>query len=304
VYSEGDRLKMARHRVKKQYINLPPPPRTPNRCAYEAGAIVAYLVRKHNARKWQVHYLIGMLHESYLLSLPRLKKDKSAIGDTSPQRLRWLWCSWGAKILGWGARRPEGHPDGFSVEVYTALRQKVFPFPKVERDAAGRPVEVDSTLPCTCSRSAQTYVNPFARTQAAIRVGWLEFFRYKGLIDEHDAIIWSADPKSNLSAWAYGKLLAVTGASNLPPPGEASTIAANDFRMGEAIAAGEHGSGIILPDCRVEGYTSTRSRRVADIAPGQVPSAERVLPAVCAAEATARQLQHQLRSEGRGCMDN
>jgi hypothetical protein len=38
-----------------------------------------HLVRKYNARKWQVLYLVGMLHESYLLRLPRLKKGGSAL---------------------------------------------------------------------------------------------------------------------------------------------------------------------------------------------------------------------------------
>jgi hypothetical protein len=144
---------MARHRVKRKFINLPPPPRTPNWCAYEAGAITAHLVRKQNAREWQVDYLIGMLHKWYLLSLPRLKKDTSAVGDTSPHRLRWLWCSWAERILGWRESRPEGHPDGFSTEVFAALRNKVFPFPKVERDESGRPVQLDRTQLSRCGRT-------------------------------------------------------------------------------------------------------------------------------------------------------
>jgi hypothetical protein len=69
---------MGKHRVQMQYLNLPPPPRPPSWCASEVGRIVTHLIRKHNARKWQVQYLTGMLNESYLLQLPRLKRDKSA----------------------------------------------------------------------------------------------------------------------------------------------------------------------------------------------------------------------------------
>jgi hypothetical protein len=101
---------MAKHRVRKQYINLPPPPPTPSWYPYDAGMIASHLIRTHNAKKWHVYYLIGMLHESYLLSLLRLKRDISALDDSSPERLRWLWCSWGAKTLGWKDSRPEDHP--------------------------------------------------------------------------------------------------------------------------------------------------------------------------------------------------
>jgi hypothetical protein len=43
---------MSKRRVQKQYLHLPPPPRTPSWCAFEAGRITAQLIRKHNARKW------------------------------------------------------------------------------------------------------------------------------------------------------------------------------------------------------------------------------------------------------------
>jgi hypothetical protein len=152
---------MPRHRVAKHYINLPPPPHTPNWCAYEAGMITQHLVRKHNAHKWQVHYLLGMLHESYLLSLPRLKTDSSPLCDSSPTCLRWLWVAWAAKILRWPELRPEGDPEGFSAEVYSALREKVFPFPKVERDDAGRLLHCAPAVPydCTCTRPDHTTVS-------------------------------------------------------------------------------------------------------------------------------------------------
>jgi hypothetical protein len=138
---------MPKGRLKKSYTSLPPPPRFPAWCAYQAAAIAAHLKRKQNAKPWHVDYLLGMLDERYLLSLPRLKRDKSELCDTSPNRLRWLWIAWVAKLLGWKDRRPEGHPTGFSAEVYTDLREKVFPFPKVERDERGLRVPAGGQRP-------------------------------------------------------------------------------------------------------------------------------------------------------------
>jgi hypothetical protein len=100
--------------------------------------IAAHLIRKQHAKKWQVHYLFGMLHERYLMNLPRLKRDKNEWCDTSSLRLRWLWCQWVGKLLGWKESRLEGHPNDLSAEVYTALREKVFPIPKVERDVVAK----------------------------------------------------------------------------------------------------------------------------------------------------------------------
>ena len=53
-----------------------------------------------------------MLYKSYLLSLRRLKKDNNSYGDNSPNHLRWLWCAWAAKILGWREARLDNHPNG------------------------------------------------------------------------------------------------------------------------------------------------------------------------------------------------
>jgi hypothetical protein len=128
---------MHKPRLKKHYNSLPPPPRFPAWCAYEAVAIAGHLKRNHNAKSWQLDYLLGMLDGRYIVSLPRLKRDKTELCNRSPQHLRWLWVSWAAKLLGWKDSRPEGHPDGFSAEVYTDLKAKVFPFPKVERDEKG-----------------------------------------------------------------------------------------------------------------------------------------------------------------------
>jgi hypothetical protein len=126
--------KMPKFRTKKHYTSLPLPPCSPNWCAFEAGMIAAQLIRKHHAKKWQVHYLLGMLHERYLVSLPRLKKDKTVWCNTSSLRLRWLWCEWVGKLLGWKETRLEGHPNGLSAEVHATLRDKIFPIPKIERD--------------------------------------------------------------------------------------------------------------------------------------------------------------------------
>jgi hypothetical protein len=52
--------------------------------------------------------------------------------------LRWLWCSCLSKLLGWKETHPEGHPNGMSADVYKALRKKIFPIPKVERNVIAR----------------------------------------------------------------------------------------------------------------------------------------------------------------------
>jgi hypothetical protein len=70
-----------------------------------------------------VEYLLGILHERYIVRLPRLKKDKSEMFNTSPQNLHWLWHSWATNY--------------FSTEVHAALYKVVFPFPKVERHEGG-----------------------------------------------------------------------------------------------------------------------------------------------------------------------
>jgi hypothetical protein len=113
---------MAKHRIQNHYRHLPFPRPPPTWCAPEAEIIASHLLRDHEAKKWQVVYLTSMLSESYILSLPRLKRDNSGIGDSSPERLRWLWLTWAAKILGWRNERPEGHPCGFNAQVFDALR--------------------------------------------------------------------------------------------------------------------------------------------------------------------------------------
>jgi hypothetical protein len=70
--------------VRAAYNHLPPHPCAPSWCAYEAVEITSHLKNKHKARNWQVDYLLGMLNESYIVRLPRLKRDGSKLFDRSP----------------------------------------------------------------------------------------------------------------------------------------------------------------------------------------------------------------------------
>jgi hypothetical protein len=79
---------MPKAKVRAAYNHLPPPPCAPSWYAYEAVEIASHLKNKHKARNWQVYYLLGMLNESYIVRLPRLKRDGSKLFDRSPQQLR------------------------------------------------------------------------------------------------------------------------------------------------------------------------------------------------------------------------
>lgn len=120
--------------IAKVVRDLPTPPRFPSWSASEADFIITYLREKHGAKKWQIDYIVGLLSESYLVELPKLQGDIRDSCDRSPEHLQWMLYSWAAKILGWKARRPEGHPDGFSAEFYRIVRDVIYPKPKVERD--------------------------------------------------------------------------------------------------------------------------------------------------------------------------
>jgi hypothetical protein len=76
---------------------------------------------------------------------------------------------------------------------------------------------------------------------AAIRTGWIELLKYQGYIDDHNAIIWSAEPKSQLSEWMYRKLLDIIGTSD--PDDAAATFASTSahLRVASAIPTAEHG---------------------------------------------------------------
>jgi hypothetical protein len=154
-----------------------------------------------------------MLDESYLMSLPRLKKDESLVGDRSPQRLWALWCMWAAKILGWPEERPDGHADDFSPQVYDALKEAVFPFPKVERDDAGCRLPPTPACTCTIRIEHERELNLVPVLLGAARRGWVEFLKHKGYLDDSNRIVWRADPRSDFSAFSFQHLLEVANPS-------------------------------------------------------------------------------------------
>jgi len=151
-------LKMSR---KRDFNHLPYPRPSPSWCAREVGVIAAHLLTQQRARQWQIQYMLPMLDENYLMSLPKLQKDttKAFYFDWSPKNLWWLWYSWGSELLGWNTKRLEGHEHGFSPEVYNALREIVFPFPKVEhvdneiRENASQVVREDQQQVPRCRQS-------------------------------------------------------------------------------------------------------------------------------------------------------
>jgi hypothetical protein len=205
-------------------------------------------------KKWQVDYLLGMLHERYIVSLPRLRRDTAELCNTSPQRLRWLWCSWAAKLLGWKERLLEGHAKGFSAEVYTILREIVFPFPKIERDSVDRQASsshgvesgglsgrgsVSTVAAATVADCTRLFTpcsggtSDFGSYRVVAQSGegehcrkidctpaeskhqfWLEGKRNTGYLDNNNHIIWDADPKRTLAPWVYRRLLSATGTTD------------------------------------------------------------------------------------------
>jgi hypothetical protein len=101
--------------------------------------------------------------------------------------------------------------------VYKALRENVYPFPKVERSDARRPLQ-SVCIACTCEaidqQSEKRCRGPQICAGVAIRGGWQEFLQYKGYFDNTNAIIWAMDPKSHLSKYSYQHLLAVASSPN------------------------------------------------------------------------------------------
>jgi hypothetical protein len=179
-----------------------------------------------------------MLDEGYLLSLPRLKHDKSAPYDTLPTRLRWLWVTWAGKILGWKNSRPEDHPQGFDSKVYEALRIKVYPFPKVEQDSCESRQDPNAALaPYTWTHKAQQWTNPGSLPRGGTSAFWLDSMRDVGFIDNNNAIIWGSDPESHLSRSTFEHLLAVLEEAATPATPEASAPASTSAGLGRSVAA-------------------------------------------------------------------
>jgi hypothetical protein len=105
----------------------------------------------------------------------------------------------------------EGNPDGFSTDDYSAPCDKVFLFPKVERDNRDRPVQPNASQPCTCKRRSAVSITPALELEGAVRAGWIHFFIEKGYINKDYAIQWERDHAVHLSAFLYSHLLTICG---------------------------------------------------------------------------------------------
>jgi len=187
-------------------LYIPPPPPCPPWCETDAAEIVAHLLEKQHAQPWQVEFIVGCLSEEYLLSLPKLSKDNHDSHDTSPKRLRWLFYTWAARILGWTKRREEGDDDGFSPDIYRIIREVVFPFPKVERpqfpslpSSTETITKGSSSLPLRCTPS---YTSKSKDT--SITEQWTQHFVYEGLIDSDGFIV--EDKFENTNSWVKIRL--------------------------------------------------------------------------------------------------
>lgn len=175
------------HSTKLLELNVPSPPPCPTWCLNDVNALVDHLVNKQGAKPWQVQFIIGCLNESFILSLPRLEKDTRDYNDTSPQRLRWLFYSWTAHILGWMKRREEGDEDGLSPEVYRLIREVVFPFPKVEHpEVVSLPPSAHTSTAATCTGTSSFTNQP---EHTFVRKKWTQHFLYEGDIDKDGFIV-------------------------------------------------------------------------------------------------------------------
>lgn len=178
-------------------------------------------------------YLLGMLRESYLLCLPRLKKDQSVVGDISPQKCRWHWYK---------SLHPIGQRKGFGVDVDNTLSNVVFVVPKVECNADGVSISANQVEPiCTNSKGGTEYECGTSDTEAhaTIRTWWVEFFTYKDYLDSRQQINWSTNPARNLSALAFGNFLAITSNTAIAASPATSRQACNNVGMvGNTFTAG------------------------------------------------------------------
>jgi hypothetical protein len=76
----------------------------------------------------------------------------------------------------------------------------------------------------------------------ASRVGWIAFMHHKGFLDDDNGIVWTENPASKLSAWAYEHLIAL--ASTYDPSSSASASASTSGTVGVGDSAvGGHRSG-------------------------------------------------------------
>lgn len=102
----------------KAALHLPPPIDCPPWCVEESATIAFDMRNNHDAKKAEIAYILSLLNEKYVFSLPQLAKDTHDPNDFSPKHLRWLMYSSTSKLLGWKKGRPKGNVDGFSDKFY------------------------------------------------------------------------------------------------------------------------------------------------------------------------------------------
>jgi hypothetical protein len=174
------------------------------------------------------------------------------------------------KILGWKLSYPTGQRKGFNADVDNALNNVVFVVPKVECNADGVSISTNQVeLTYTDSRGGTEYEcgTSDAEAQATIRIGWVEFFTYKDYLDSRQQINWSANPARNLSALAFGNLLAITSnmaatAAVFPTAGGQACnnigMAGNSFSAGNRVTnIGRTGTSSCTPPSSLGGHSIT-----------------------------------------------
>jgi hypothetical protein len=115
---------------KDDFDHLPPPPVVPSWCAGEAPIIRTHFITQQRAHAWQIDYILRMLSEGYLCSLPTLRKDNREKSDSFPNHLWWLWYHWYARILSWTLKPTDSDPEEFAAEIRNAIHESMFISPK------------------------------------------------------------------------------------------------------------------------------------------------------------------------------
>lgn len=72
----------------RAHVDLPAPIPCPRWCAEESATIAVEMKTKHGATKKQIPYILSLLNNKYVCSLPRLAKDTGHRTDFSPEHLR------------------------------------------------------------------------------------------------------------------------------------------------------------------------------------------------------------------------
>lgn len=90
----------------------------------ESRLIIEQWASEIRASKKQTRQILLLLDKEHLL---RKAVRKGLKRVDIPRGLRFLFCYYAAKILGWRQRIEEGHPSGFSAAINEALRLLVWP---------------------------------------------------------------------------------------------------------------------------------------------------------------------------------